>query len=232
MEDKLSQTAEPESSDGASTTSPSPSSSGSETLSDGDPKTSPGGSSTDSGAPQRREDGGGGEEEDEELDNILSPPPMQSRKCSNPEVSLRVGKSVKYKKQLSEDGRLLRRGSLGGALTGRYLLPAGAAQSGWQATTEASNLVRMRSQALGQSAPSLTASLKEKKFYRNDYKYYRCAFIFEDLFVQILVDEPRTRSHKWTSERMSQKINRTKTLFVCTLGCTDRIIAQFAVALH
>ncbi|CAJ0966654.1 unnamed protein product [Ranitomeya imitator] len=93
------------------------------------------------------------------LDNILSPPPMQLRKCSTPEISFRQGKSGKYKKSLNDDGRLLRRGSLGGALTGRYLLPAGAAQQSWQASTETSNLVRMRSQALGQSAPSLTASL-------------------------------------------------------------------------
>ncbi|XP_063310153.1 microtubule-associated serine/threonine-protein kinase 4 isoform X1 [Pelobates fuscus] len=171
MEDKLSQDMDPGTFSASSSSSPS--SSGSETLSEGDPKTSTGGSCTDcdsegphspqQGGAERRAAGGQdrGEEDDEELDNILSPPPMQSRKCSNPEVSFRVGKSGKYKKQLSEDGRLLRRGSLGGALTGRYLLPAGAVQPTWQASAEASNLVRMRSQALGQSAPSLTASLKE-----------------------------------------------------------------------
>ncbi|XP_066098084.1 microtubule-associated serine/threonine-protein kinase 4 isoform X1 [Saccopteryx bilineata] len=99
------------------------------------------------------------EEQDEELDHILSPPPMPCRKCSNPDLA--SGKSLKFKRQLSEDGRQLRRGSLGGALTGRYLLPNPLAGQAWSASAETSNLVRMRSQALGQSAPSLTASLKE-----------------------------------------------------------------------
>ncbi|XP_011835856.1 PREDICTED: uncharacterized protein LOC105539988 [Mandrillus leucophaeus] len=93
------------------------------------------------------------------LDHILSPPPMPFRKCSNPDVASGPGKSLKYKRQLSEDGRQLRRGSLGGALTGRYLLPNPVAGQAWPASAETSNLVRMRSQALGQSAPSLTASL-------------------------------------------------------------------------
>ncbi|XP_037657659.1 microtubule-associated serine/threonine-protein kinase 4 isoform X3 [Choloepus didactylus] len=101
------------------------------------------------------------EEQDEELDHILSPPPMPCRKCSNPDVASGPGKSLKFKTQLSEDGRQLRRGSLGGALTGRYLLPNPMAGQAWPASAETSNLLRMRSQALGQSAPSLTASLKE-----------------------------------------------------------------------
>ncbi|XP_059734846.1 microtubule-associated serine/threonine-protein kinase 4 isoform X5 [Bos taurus] len=100
------------------------------------------------------------EEQDEELDHILSPPPMPFRKCSNPDVASGPGKSLKFKRQLSEDGRHLRRGSLGGALTGRYLLPNPAAGQAWATSAETSNLVRMRSQALGQSAPSLTASLE------------------------------------------------------------------------
>ncbi|XP_063819490.1 microtubule-associated serine/threonine-protein kinase 4 isoform X3 [Pseudophryne corroboree] len=165
----------------SSSSSSSLSSSGSQTLSEGGMKAISGGSSTDcdsEGQYITREGAGGirqgeqqrgqrcrgkqdGEEDDEELDNILSPPPMQLRKCSTPEVSLRSSKSVKYKTSLNEDGRLLRRGSLGGALTGRYLLPTGSVQQTWQASTETSNLVRMRSQAQGQSAPSLTASLKE-----------------------------------------------------------------------
>ncbi|KAF4024325.1 hypothetical protein G4228_016439 [Cervus hanglu yarkandensis] len=99
------------------------------------------------------------EEQDEELDHILSPPPMPFRKCSNPDVAPGPGKSLKFKRQLSEDGRQLRRGSLGGALTGEYLLPNPAAGQAWATSAETSNLVRMRSQALGQSAPSLTASL-------------------------------------------------------------------------
>uniref|UniRef100_K7FZ97 Uncharacterized protein n=1 Tax=Pelodiscus sinensis TaxID=13735 RepID=K7FZ97_PELSI len=93
-----------------------------------------------------------------QLDHILSPPSMLFRKSSNPEVSSGPGKSFKFKRQLSEDGRPFRRGSLGGALTGRYLLPNTITQQSWQ-PAETSNLVRMRSQALGQSAPSLTASL-------------------------------------------------------------------------
>ncbi|XP_069605713.1 microtubule-associated serine/threonine-protein kinase 4 isoform X2 [Ranitomeya imitator] len=164
-------------SEGADTSSSSSlSSSGSQTLSEGEMKATSGGSSTDCdsegphltleearrrGGETGRQCAGEQDEADEELDNILSPPPMQLRKCSTPEISFRQGKSGKYKKSLNDDGRLLRRGSLGGALTGRYLLPAGAAQQSWQASTETSNLVRMRSQALGQSAPSLTASLKE-----------------------------------------------------------------------
>ncbi|KAM5194772.1 microtubule-associated serine/threonine-protein kinase 4 [Mantella aurantiaca] len=146
----------------------SPSSSGSQTLSEGESKASSGGSSTDchseegaAGTRGEEQHRGREDEEDEELDNILSPPPMQLRKCSTPEVSFKSGKAVKYKKTLNDDGRLLRRGSLGGALTGRYLLPPGGTPQTWQASTETSNLVRMRSQALGQSAPSLTASLKE-----------------------------------------------------------------------
>ncbi|XP_011369401.1 microtubule-associated serine/threonine-protein kinase 4-like [Pteropus vampyrus] len=103
------------------------------------------------------------EEQDEELDHILSPPPMPCRKCSNPDVASGLGKSLKFKRQLSEDGRQLRRGSLGGALTGRYLLPTPVAGQAWSASAETSNLVRMRNQALGQSAPSLTASLPPDK---------------------------------------------------------------------
>nr|XP_019573315.1 PREDICTED: microtubule-associated serine/threonine-protein kinase 4-like [Rhinolophus sinicus] len=99
------------------------------------------------------------EEQDEELDHILSPPPMPCRKCSNPDVASGPGKSLKFKRQLSEDGQQLRRGSLGGALTGRYLLPNPVAGQAWSVSADTSNLVRMRSQALGQSAPSLTASL-------------------------------------------------------------------------
>ncbi|XP_032941133.1 microtubule-associated serine/threonine-protein kinase 4 isoform X7 [Catharus ustulatus] len=108
----------------------------------------------------RAEDDASLEERDEELDHILSPPPMPFRKSSSPEVSSGLGKSPKFKRQLSEDGRQLRRGSLGGALTGKYLLPSATGQQLWQ-PVETTNLVRMRYQTLGQSAPSLTASLKE-----------------------------------------------------------------------
>nr|XP_033785814.1 microtubule-associated serine/threonine-protein kinase 4 isoform X2 [Geotrypetes seraphini] len=159
----------------------SSSSSGSETLSEGDPKASAHADFSDSRRQTRvgRREGEGSreakterktssagegdtlEEREEELDHILSPPSMQYRKSSNPEVSSSLSKSSKLKRQLSADGQQLRRGSLGGALTGRYLLPSYIFQQSWQSSSEASNLTRMRSQALGQSAPSLTASLKE-----------------------------------------------------------------------
>ncbi|XP_071437556.1 microtubule-associated serine/threonine-protein kinase 4 isoform X2 [Pithys albifrons albifrons] len=148
----------------------SDSSSGSETVSEeGEPgggcgvATAPGGATAaaERGSPVgRAEDGALLEERDEELDHILSPPPMPFRKSSSPEVSSGLGKSPKFKRQLSEDGRQLRRGSLGGALTGKYLLPCATGQQLWQ-PVESSNLVRMRYQTFGQSAPSLTASLKE-----------------------------------------------------------------------
>ncbi|XP_066567660.1 microtubule-associated serine/threonine-protein kinase 3 isoform X3 [Amia ocellicauda] len=101
------------------------------------------------------------EEEDEMLDHILYPPSIPLRKSSNPEVLYSSGKGFKYKRQLSEDGQHFRRGSLGGALTGKYLLPYVSTQQAWTSPSETSNLVRMRSQTLGQSAPSLSASLKE-----------------------------------------------------------------------
>ncbi|XP_051974489.1 microtubule-associated serine/threonine-protein kinase 4-like [Xyrauchen texanus] len=101
-------------------------------------------------------------DEDELPDNILYPPSMPFRKSSIPEVSHTSSLSLKLKRQLSEDGRQLRRGSLGSALTGKYLLPYASAHQAWPATgSETTNLVRMRSQSLGKSAPSLTASLKE-----------------------------------------------------------------------
>ncbi|XP_068522073.1 microtubule-associated serine/threonine-protein kinase 4 isoform X4 [Anas acuta] len=142
------------------------SSSGSETLSEeGEPGAGPAAGrrrpGEEPGSPGEREEAAASlEERDEELDHILSPPPMPFRKSSNPEVISGPGKPFKFKRQMSEDGRQLRRGSLGGALTGRYLLPNANGQQLWQ-PAETSNLVRMRCQALGQSAPSLTASLKE-----------------------------------------------------------------------
>uniref|UniRef100_A0A8C0FTM2 non-specific serine/threonine protein kinase n=1 Tax=Bubo bubo TaxID=30461 RepID=A0A8C0FTM2_BUBBB len=69
----------------------------------------------------------------------------------NPEFYSGSGKSSKFKRQLSADGRQLRRGSLGGALTGKYLLPNATGQQQWQ-PGETSNLVRMHYQALGQTS--------------------------------------------------------------------------------
>ncbi|XP_078419046.1 microtubule-associated serine/threonine-protein kinase 4 isoform X3 [Cetorhinus maximus] len=112
--------------------------------------------STDEEAPDRDDD-----EESERFDHILYPPSFPFRKSSNPDVSCGSGKALKFKRQLSEDAKYLRRGSLGGALTGKYLLPPASTQLSWQQTMETTNLIRMHSQTLGQSAPSLTASLKE-----------------------------------------------------------------------
>ncbi|XP_069794992.1 microtubule-associated serine/threonine-protein kinase 4-like isoform X4 [Narcine bancroftii] len=96
-----------------------------------------------------------------QFDHILFPPSFPFRKSSNPDLACGACKALKFNRQLSEDAKYLRRGSLGGALTGKYLLPPASVQLSWQQTMETTNLVLMRSQALGQSAPSLTASLKE-----------------------------------------------------------------------
>ncbi|XP_066521379.1 microtubule-associated serine/threonine-protein kinase 2 isoform X3 [Hoplias malabaricus] len=94
-------------------------------------------------------------------------PPLLFRKLSNPDLSPAAGKT-KLQRQLSQDDSRARRSSMAGGLTGKQLLPlstsmqSGVSQLVWQQQTgEANNLVRMRSQSLGQSAPSLTAGLKE-----------------------------------------------------------------------
>nr|XP_025037569.1 microtubule-associated serine/threonine-protein kinase 2 isoform X3 [Pelodiscus sinensis] len=100
------------------------------------------------------------------LDVVTEPTPLFCRKLSNPDIFSSSGK-MKLHRQLSQDDCKLRRGSLASSLSGKQLLPlsssvhSGVGQSVWQPSGETSNLVRMRNQSLGQSAPSLTAGLKE-----------------------------------------------------------------------
>ncbi|KAJ1169726.1 hypothetical protein NDU88_001617 [Pleurodeles waltl] len=99
-------------------------------------------------------------------DGATGPTHLPFRKLSNPDLFSSSGK-VKLHRQLSQDDCKLRRGSLTGTLAGKQLLPlsssahGGVGQLSWQAPADSSNLVRMRNQVLGQSAPSLTAGLKE-----------------------------------------------------------------------
>ncbi|XP_027145907.1 microtubule-associated serine/threonine-protein kinase 2 isoform X4 [Larimichthys crocea] len=121
--------------------------------------------------------------EEKDAKEFAAPPPLLFRKLSNPDLSPAATSATKSKlhRQLSQDESWARRSSL--AMTGKQLLPlssslhAGVSQLAWQGPSggfggpgatggasagggEVNNLVRMRSQALGQSAPSLTG-LKE-----------------------------------------------------------------------
>ncbi|XP_054428125.1 microtubule-associated serine/threonine-protein kinase 2 isoform X3 [Pteronotus mesoamericanus] len=101
-----------------------------------------------------------------EQDVIPGLSPLLFRKLSNPDIFSSTGKT-KLQRQLSQDDCKLWRGSLASSLSGKQLLPLSSSvhssvgQVTWQSSGEASNLVRMRNQSLGQSAPSLTAGLKE-----------------------------------------------------------------------
>ncbi|XP_060162029.1 microtubule-associated serine/threonine-protein kinase 2 isoform X9 [Globicephala melas] len=101
-----------------------------------------------------------------EQDVITGLSPLLFRKLSNPDIFSSTGKA-KLQRQLSQDDSKLRRGSPASSFSGKQLLPlsgsvhSSVGQVTWQSSGEASNLVRMRNQTLGQSAPSLTAGLKE-----------------------------------------------------------------------
>ncbi|XP_039175669.1 microtubule-associated serine/threonine-protein kinase 2 isoform X2 [Crotalus tigris] len=101
-----------------------------------------------------------------EKDVVTESISLRCRKFSNPDIFSSTGKS-KLQRQLSQDDCKLRRGSLASSLSGKQLLPlstsmhSGVAHTLGQPSGETSNLVRMRNQSLGQSAPSLTAGLKE-----------------------------------------------------------------------
>ncbi|MGH0174665.1 UNVERIFIED_CONTAM: hypothetical protein FKN15_068628 [Acipenser sinensis] len=100
------------------------------------------------------------------LMEFAAPAPLLFRKLSNPDLSPSSGK-VKLQRQLSQDDGRPRRSSLASSLTGKQLLPlsssmhSGVSQLAWQQPGEPTNLVRMRNQTLGQSAPSLTGPVSD-----------------------------------------------------------------------
>ncbi|KAJ8277878.1 hypothetical protein GJAV_G00081180 [Gymnothorax javanicus] len=104
--------------------------------------------------------------EEKDAKEFAAPPPLLFRKLSNPDLSPVAGKT-KLQRQLSQDETRARRSSMASGLTGKQLLPlstsmhSGVSQLAWPQPGEPNNMVRMRNQSLGQSAPSLTAGLKE-----------------------------------------------------------------------
>uniref|UniRef100_A0A3Q1AY35 non-specific serine/threonine protein kinase n=1 Tax=Amphiprion ocellaris TaxID=80972 RepID=A0A3Q1AY35_AMPOC len=115
---------------------------------------------------------------------FAAPPPLLFRKLSNPDLSPAATAVTKSKlhRQLSQDESRARRSTM--AMTGKQLLPlssslhAGVSQLAWQGPSgvENNSLVRMRSQALGQSAPSLTG-LKELSLPRRGITELRLLFV-------------------------------------------------------
>ncbi|XP_041127358.1 microtubule-associated serine/threonine-protein kinase 2-like isoform X5 [Polyodon spathula] len=99
--------------------------------------------------------------DEKDAKEFAAPAPLLFRKLSNPDLSPSTGK-VKLQRQLSQDDNRPRRSSLASSLTGKQLLPlsssmhSGVSQLAWQQPGEPTNLVRMKNQTLGQSAPSLT----------------------------------------------------------------------------
>uniref|UniRef100_A0A8K9UBQ0 non-specific serine/threonine protein kinase n=1 Tax=Oncorhynchus mykiss TaxID=8022 RepID=A0A8K9UBQ0_ONCMY len=100
---------------------------------------------------------------------FAAPPPLLFRKLSNPDLSPAANKTKLHRQLSQDDGRTRRTWlSCSSSPLGKQLLPlssslqGGVSQLAWQPPGEPpNNLLRMRNQSLGQSAPSLTAGLKE-----------------------------------------------------------------------
>ncbi|CAB1332236.1 unnamed protein product, partial [Coregonus sp. 'balchen'] len=99
----------------------------------------------------------------ESHEEFAAPPPLLFRKLSNPDLSPAANNTKLHRQPSQNDGRT-RRSSM--ARTGKQRLPlsssmhSGVSQLAWHPPVEPpNNLVRMRNQSLGQSAPSLTAGL-------------------------------------------------------------------------